>query len=89
MHVTWHPLARAEMIDAAQFYSARDPRVGAEFLNAVDAATRTVGVGEGVAVGGGTTAVTVSVSVGDVTVPLCAAATLVTLPALRSACVMV
>ena len=43
MRVTWHPLARAEMIDAAKFYSARDPRVGAEFLNAMDAAALTVG----------------------------------------------
>ena len=43
MRVTWHPLARAEMIDAAKFYSARDPQVGADFLAALDTALRTVG----------------------------------------------
>ena len=43
MRVTWHPLARAEMMDAAQFYSARDPKIGAEFLDAVDAAGGIVG----------------------------------------------
>ena len=43
MRVTWHPLARAEMMDAAKFYSARNPQVGAEFLDAVDVAARTVG----------------------------------------------
>lgn len=42
MRVTWHPLARAEMMDAAKFYSARNPQVGAEFLDAVDVAARTV-----------------------------------------------
>ncbi len=43
MRVTWHPLARAEMIDAAKFYSARNPQIGAEFLDAVDSSVRTVG----------------------------------------------
>lgn len=43
MRVTWHPLARAELIEAARFYSARNPQLGSDFLDGMDAAALTVG----------------------------------------------
>ena len=38
MSVTWHPEAEVEMLEAARFYNQRVAGLGADFLDAVDAA---------------------------------------------------
>ena len=42
MRLIHHPDAEAELIEAAQFYERRVPGLGAQFLDAVDAAVRVV-----------------------------------------------
>ncbi len=43
MRVTYHPRAQTELIEAGKYYSARNPKIGGEFLDAIDAAASTVG----------------------------------------------
>jgi len=42
MRLIHHPEAEAELIEAAQFYERRVPKLGAWFLNAADRAIRVV-----------------------------------------------
>jgi plasmid stabilization system protein ParE len=42
MRLIYHPDAEAELIEAAQFYERRVSTLGAEFLDAVDQAVRTI-----------------------------------------------
>lgn len=42
MCLTYHPEAEAELIEAAQFYERRVQALGAQFLDAVDLAVRTI-----------------------------------------------
>ena len=42
MRLIYHPDAEAELIEAAQFYERRVPGLGAQFLDAVDAAVGVV-----------------------------------------------
>jgi toxin ParE1/3/4 len=42
MRLIYHPDAEAELIEAAQFYERRVSTLGAQFLDAVDKAIRTI-----------------------------------------------
>ena len=42
MRLIYHPDAEAELIEAAQFYEARVPQLGAQFLDAADTAISVV-----------------------------------------------
>jgi plasmid stabilization system protein ParE len=42
MRLIYHPEAEAELVDAAEYYEERLPGLGAEFLDAVDAAVNVV-----------------------------------------------
>jgi toxin ParE1/3/4 len=42
IRLIYHPDAEAELIEAAHFYEQRVPTLGAEFLDAVDQAVRTI-----------------------------------------------
>ena len=42
MRLIHHPDAEAELIEAAQFYERRVPRLGAQFLDAADVAIRVI-----------------------------------------------
>ena len=42
MRLIYHPDAEAELIEAAQFYERRVSTLGAQFLDAVDQAVRTI-----------------------------------------------
>ncbi len=42
MRLIYHPDAEAELIEAAQFYEQRVSTLGAQFLDAVDKAIRTI-----------------------------------------------
>jgi hypothetical protein len=42
MHISWHHEARAELIEAAQFYEERLLGLGSDFLDAVDDAVASV-----------------------------------------------
>jgi toxin ParE1/3/4 len=42
MHVVYHPLAEAELVEAARYYEERAPALGGQFLDAVNAGVREI-----------------------------------------------